>query len=94
VTGRFEHDNELSSSVEGGKFLDKLSVLLGSQQGFWFRELVIHQVILQRNRLCTDVPCTDSRAPYLLYNAVRTTRWETRHQIILQNNVSNRSPIF
>jgi hypothetical protein len=40
VAGSCEHGNELSGSIKFGVFLDWLSVLLASQEGLCFMELV------------------------------------------------------
>jgi hypothetical protein len=40
VAGCCEHDDEPSGSIKCGEFLDYLSVLLASQEGFCSMELV------------------------------------------------------
>jgi hypothetical protein len=40
VAGSCDQSNELSGSIKDGKFPDKLRLLLGSQEGLFFIELV------------------------------------------------------
>jgi hypothetical protein len=40
VAGSCEHGNEPSGSIKCGEFLDWLSILLASQEGLCFMELV------------------------------------------------------
>jgi hypothetical protein len=40
VAGSCEHGNETSGSIKCGEFLDYLSILLASEEGLCFMELV------------------------------------------------------
>jgi hypothetical protein len=40
MAGSFEHGNEPSGFIKGGKFLDQLSVLLAAQEGLCSLELL------------------------------------------------------
>jgi hypothetical protein len=55
VAGPCEHGNEPSGSIKCGEFLDKLSVLLASQEGLCFMELVSIVMLSNYLEMCASV---------------------------------------